>query len=229
MIAVIIAGLMMGAIGSLHCVGMCGPIALSLPVVHNNSFSRFVGSLLYNAGRVIIYSCFGVLFGYIGKTFIISGYQQMLSIVLGIMILISIVVPKMKVQIFPEFLKTVRTKIVFHFNNRSYKSLFFIGVLNGLLPCGLLYIAIAGAVATGNPLNSALFMAAFGLGTLPLMWTIAFFGSELKFSFRLKIKRAYPYLLSIMAALLILRGLGLGIPYLSPEFKSPSAAIDCHD
>ena len=100
------------------------------------------------------------------------------------------------------------------------------------MPCGLVYIAIAGAIATADPFKSALFMGAFGLGTLPLMWAVAFFGSELKFNYRLKIKRAYPYFMAVMACLLILRGLGLGIPYISPELHNSNTeqtSVICHD
>lgn len=235
MISILIAGLIMGAVGSMHCIGMCGPIALSLPIVKNNSFSRFLGSLLYNLGRVITYSSLGIIFGLIGNSFILFGFQQGLSITLGIIILIIIIIPKSgisKFKMFDGFLKNVRGIIIQLFQKKSYSSLFLIGLLNGLLPCGLVYIAIAGAIATADPLNSALFMGAFGLGTLPLMWAIAFFGSELKFNYRLKIKRAYPYFMAVMACLLILRGMGLGIPYISPELHNSNAehtSIICHD
>ncbi len=235
MISILIAGLIMGSVGSMHCIGMCGPIALSLPAVKSNSFSRFSGSLLYNLGRVITYSSLGIIFGLIGNSFILFGYQQGLSIALGLIILAIIFIPKsgiFKFKFFDGILKKIRESIIHLFQKKSYSSLFLIGILNGLLPCGLVYIAIAGAIATADPFKSALFMGAFGLGTLPLMWAVAFFGSELKFNYRLKIKRAYPYFMAVMACLLILRGLGLGIPYISPELHNSNTeqtSVICHD
>ena len=124
-----------------------------------------------------------------------------------------------------KFFERLRSALGRLFSTKNYSSLFSIGLLNGLLPCGLVYMAAAGAVATGNILNSVFFMASFGLGTLPMMWSIAFFGNYVSIGIRQKIRRAYPYLVTFMACLLILRGMGLGIPYLSPEMKTEKANI----
>ena len=119
------------------------------------------------------------------------------------------------------------------FIRKNYHSVYFIGLLNGLLPCGLVYLAIAGAVSTGSVLKSSLFMAAFGLGTLPVMWSIAFFGGFINIRVRQGIKKLYPYVMFAMAVLLIIRGLGLNIPYLSPSVNNRHHAMDtyieCHD
>ena len=115
MIAILLAGLIMGSLGSLHCIGMCGPIALSLPVVKNTSTSRFTGSLLYNLGRVITYSSLGFLFGLIGNSFILLGFQQWLSISLGIIIFLIILIPhsgKNRIKILDPFLSIIRKKIL---------------------------------------------------------------------------------------------------------------------
>lgn len=112
---------------------------------------------------------------------------------------------------------------------RNQASLFLIGLLNGLLPCGLVYMAAAGAVAAGDVTDSVLFMAFFGLGTLPVMWSVAFFGNYVSLGIRQKIRRAYPYMMMLMACLLILRGMGLGIPYVSPKMNAEKAhAIECY-
>ena len=235
MISILIAGLLMGSVGSLHCIGMCGPIALSLPAVKQTRLSRFLGSLLYNFGRVITYGTLGLLFGLIGNSFIMLGFQQGLSITLGVIILVFILIPKSEIpslKIFDSFLSKIRKQIINLFQKKSYSSLFLIGLLNGLLPCGSVYIAVAGAIATADPFHSSLFMASFGLGTLPLMWSVAFFAGEFKFNFRLKIKKAYPYFMAAMACLLILRGLNLGIPFISPSFSNSNhvlQSINCHD
>ena len=126
----------------------------------------------------------------------------------------------------------IRNKLGKLITQKKYHSVFFIGLLNGLLPCGLVYMAIAAAVSTASVINSSLFMAAFGLGTLPLMWSLSFFGSYITVQSRVTIRKAYPYLLFAMACLLIVRGLGLGIPYLSPDINNNgyavNPAIECH-
>jgi uncharacterized protein len=222
MFQLIIAAFTMGLIGSFHCVGMCGPLALSLPINNDSFWSKFSGALLYNAGRIVTYAIFGFVFGFIGKSFALFGYQQWLSVILGIIIILFIVLPKritgLKkrnfVMIFFEQLRSSLGKLFF---KKNYSSLFSIGLLNGLLPCGLVYMAAAGATATGDIARSVLFMAFFGLGTLPIMWSVAFFGNYVSIGIRQKIRKGYPYMMTLMACLLILRGMGLGIPYVSPK------------
>lgn len=222
MTELIIAAFTMGMIGSFHCVGMCGPLALSLPLNNNSNPAKLLGGLMYNAGRIVTYSLFGLLFGIIGKSVALFGFQQWLSIILGTLILIFIVLPKRagvlyNNNILLKYFGKVRLAIGKLFSNQNYSSLFSIGLLNGLLPCGLVYMAAAAAVSTGDIGDSILFMAFFGLGTLPMMWGIAFFGNYVTISLRQRIRRVYPYLIILMACLLILRGMGLGIPYVSPK------------
>ena len=212
----------MGLLGSFHCVGMCGPLALSLPLKDDSVWSKFSGGLLYNAGRIVTYSLFGLLFGVIGKSVALFGFQQWLSIILGVLIIFFIILPK-RLSSFNNnnfvlnYFGKLRSSLGKLFSQKNYSSLFSIGLLNGLLPCGLVYMAAAGAVATGDIVNSISFMAFFGLGTLPMMWSIAFFGNYVGIGLRQKIRKAYPYMLMLMACLLILRGMGLGIPYVSPK------------
>lgn len=237
MMAFLLAALVMGAVGSLHCVGMCGPLALSLPAVAHSAAGRMLYTLLYNLGRVVTYAALGAVLGVIGASFALVGFQQVLSITVGIFILIYLLWPKSKlllagnnkVQLFFEVIRRQLGKLFF---KKNFRSVFLIGLLNGLLPCGLVYMAIAGAVTTASVLQSSLFMAVFGLGTLPVMWSLAFFGSFAGVKTRAGIRRVYPYLMFLMACLLIVRGMGLGIPYISPEFGTGSdlhsGAIQCH-
>lgn len=235
MIALITTAIILGALGSAHCIGMCGPIALSLPVVADNHYSKFLGALLYNAGRVLTYACIGLLFGLAGKSFSLFGFQQILSVSMGVIIILFLIFPPKKNLLtqnkhIASFFADIRNKIGILFTKRNYSSLFMIGLLNGLLPCGLVYLAIAGAVATSDPLKSSVFMASFGLGTLPLMWAIAFFGSFINLHTRKILNKAYPYMMGIMACLLIIRGLGLNIPYISPAHSNEtSTVIECHN
>lgn len=236
MTGVFISGLILGAVGSVHCIGMCGPLAMALPSVSKNETSRFLSTLLYNVGRMLTYSIYGLLAGIIGMSFALFGFQQWLSIILGLLIIVYVLFSKKKYAqpgtVF-MLLEKLRALLGNLFFKRNYHSVFFIGLLNGLLPCGMVYMALAGAVSTGSMLKSAFFMAAFGLGTLPVMWSIAFFGSSVSLNMRLSIKKLYPYLMFGMALLLIVRGLGLGIPYMSPLLNEhglrPADMVGCHD
>ena len=224
----------MGAISSLHCVGMCGPIAMTLPL-KENSGSRITGALLYNVGRMTTYASFGLIFGLIGRSFAWFGWQQKISISLGAIILFSLILPKIFNQ--QNALTRANNRVMSNLRSKLGKllfrgspgSLYAIGMLNGLLPCGMVYLALAGAIATGDALSGALFMALFGAGTLPAMWTVSFFGGMMKQSFRIGARKLYPTMMIIMAVLLILRGLNLGIPYLSPKLTaSTSVSAACH-
>ncbi len=222
---------MIGIVGSFHCVGMCGPLALALPLNNNTVASKITGVFLYNAGRIVTYSGFGLLLGLIGSTAGLFGFQQGLSIVAGTLILLFLVVPKKyKMQSTAtkysnNFFTKLRLKLGSLFTQKSNSALFVIGLLNGLLPCGLVYMAGAGAIAAADTASSILFMAAFGLGTLPVMWSIAFFGNYIGISWRQKIRSAYPYIMAVMASLLILRGMGLGIPYVSPKMNTENKHV----
>ena len=228
---ILLTAITLGLLGSLHCVGMCGPIALALPVVKNNSFARVTGIFTHNAGRVFTYSILGLMFGLLGKTFIIAGYQQALSITLGVLILLVVLLPGRYIQNFNFFaglykpvskLKSALGKL---FVTKTYGSLFSIGVLNGLLPCGLVYTAIAGAIAVAAPLKSSLFMAFFGLGTVPAMLGLSLAGQRVSIDLRNKFKKVVPVFVTAMAVLLIMRGMNLGIPYISPELDKNNCTV----
>jgi len=227
-----VTAILLGLLGSLHCVGMCGPIALALPVAGRSGIMKFVSILLYNLGRAFTYALFGALFGLLGSGFVMFGLQQILSVTVGIIILAVIIFPR----IFKGFnfnegpfsmLGRVRNKFAQLFTKRSLMALFAIGILNGLLPCGLVYIAIAGATASGDVFKGAMFMALFGMGTMPAMLTVSWFRDYLSKNFRQAVNKSMPYLISIMAILMIVRGLNLGIPYLSPKADNDKTISCC--
>lgn len=237
MTAFVVTGFVMGALGSLHCIGMCGPLALSLPVVKEDLPSRFMGSLLYNIGRTITYAVVGAITGLLGKSFALFGYQQALSLALGIAIILFVLFPKLgrglnQGRLMPAFFEKVRSGIGRLYFKKNYSAILVIGLLNGLLPCGLVMMALAASLASADLMSGTLFMAGFGLGTIPLMWSLTFFGGFISINLRRKLRGLYPYLMVIMACLLIIRGLGWGIPYLSPALHNDSdhvhQGIDCH-
>ena len=218
----LLAAISLGFLGSFHCVGMCGPIALAIPIKNISFGSRLWGSVIYNLGRVVTYFIMGLLFGLIGQTFAIAGFQNMLSVILGVLILLVLLLPGLiprakHPKFISSFLATLKTNIRRQFGIHSNSSLFLIGLLNGLLPCGLVYMGIAGSVATGDVLKGSLFMATFGLGTLPAMILVSLSQNLISLKLRSQIRKAFPVFIGTMALLLILRGLNLGIPYLSPK------------
>lgn len=230
-----LSAITLGLLGSFHCVGMCGPIALALPIGQTNTFDRILSVLIYNSGRILTYSIFGLIFGSIGQTFSIFGYQQLLSISLGVLILLGLILPENIVSKFSQsaaiysFFNKLKSKLSSLFLKKGKKSLFVIGVLNGLLPCGLVYMAIAGAIASGDLFNGALFMAVFGLGTAPIMIALPLAGNYFSLSFRNSIRKTVPLMIGFMAVLLILRGLNLGIPYVSPKAEKVNGPLPtCH-
>lgn len=228
-----IAAITLGLLGSFHCIGMCGPIALALPMVNHSPIHKFASVLLYNFGRALTYTALGVFFGLIGTGFAIFGLQQILSITIGALILITVLFPSKLISRFSFTNKLsqafygIKNKLSYLFTKKSMSSLFFIGILNGLLPCGLVYMAVVGAIATGNPLNGGLFMAVFGLGTIPAMLTVSMFSHMINAKFRSGINKAVPYVVSVMAIFMILRGLNLNIPYISPGFEEQTQTVSC--
>ncbi|MFA5403346.1 MAG: sulfite exporter TauE/SafE family protein [Ignavibacteria bacterium] len=218
-------GLIIGFLGSLHCIGMCGPIALALPSGSFRSFSFYIGRILYNFGRVITYSFFGLIFGMLGKSFsfISIEFQQGVTIATGVVILLIIILPsgvKQKISdrlSFINFTNKIKSYFSSLFKKGSLGSLFFIGILNGFLPCGFVYLGLAGALVTGEVSSGIFYMALFGLGTIPVMFGTALAGNFINVQVRQKLSRAIPYFAGLIAILFILRGLSLGIPYISPK------------
>ncbi|HET6768126.1 MAG TPA: sulfite exporter TauE/SafE family protein [Chitinophagaceae bacterium] len=212
----------MGLAGSLHCIGMCGPLALSLPAAHKSSLSRISGGLIYNSGRILSYTSMGLLFGSLGNLMIATRWQSGLSITLGMIILVYLLFPKRyfhfsAATILSRPFVLLRQQLGKLFQSKKLSSVFFIGVLNGFLPCGLVYLALTSSIISSTTVNGGMFMLFFGLGTFPMMFATVLMGNYLNQSIRRKIHKAVPALLFFMAVLLILRGMNLGIPFVSPE------------
>jgi sulfite exporter TauE/SafE len=229
------AGLVIGFISSFHCVGMCGPIAMALPVGRGSGASFVGGRLLYNLGRVTTYTSLGLAAGLLGRTLQLAGWQQTISIASGVGMLLLVLLPKVRLGNVGQWLGTgrwwnaLRKAIGQRFQNPSAGSLYSVGILNGLLPCGMVYFALAGAVSAPNVGGAMLYMLMFGLGTLPLMWLVSMSGKLIQPKWRALMRNAVPYVAGCLAVLFILRGLNLGVPYLSPKLVSTEqAAPVCH-
>lgn len=223
-----------GLLGSLHCVGMCGPIAFALPLKNTSRLYQLFGATVYNFGRVVTYALLGFVFGFFGQGIKLASSQQFLSIAIGVILILSVFFPAKWVNKFTPngkitlFINAVKQQLGLLLRSSKPFNLLKIGVLNGFLPCGLVYTAIGGAIATGNTQTGVFFMIFFGLGTIPLMFFTTQFATVVSVSIRNKIKKVLPYLLVLIGLLFILRGLNLNIPYLSPKINVERPFIqDC--
>lgn len=230
--------LLFGILGSFHCVGMCGPIAFLLPLDRKNPKKRILQILSYHSGRLFMYALLGVFFGFLGKGVGLFGFQQQLSIIIGASMILMIVVP---VRVFNRYnfsrplyrmVAKVKNAMGTALRRKDPGTFFTLGYLNGLLPCGLVYMAVFGALASGGTWQGGSYMFVFGLGTIPLMTTAIYLGSFLKGKLRQRILRAIPIVVVIIGSLFILRGMGLGIKYISPSemvtLKKVDNSYQCH-
>jgi sulfite exporter TauE/SafE len=228
-----ISALVLGAVSSFHCVGMCGVFAFSIPTQHFSALKKVLAILLYNLGRITSYAFVGLLFGLLGRQLFLAGFQRWFAIISGLAILLIVIQSLLKRPVFhlPGYNRVTRliSKLILKFMGKpTLRGIYLLGVANGFLPCGLVYLAITGALAIGTVGGAAAFMAAFGLGTLPAMFLLSYCRFIIGISVRNKIRQAVPFFAATMAVMLILRGMNLNIPYLSPAFSAGKNIISCH-
>ncbi len=222
--------------GSLHCVGMCGPIAFMLPVSQNNKYKKAGQVFIYHFGRLMAYGIIGLLFGLLGKGLYLFGIQQKLSILIGVLMILIVILPykylnkaSLSKPVY-RIIGKIKSSLGLALKKKTSDTFLTIGFLNGFLPCGLVYMALLGAIGMGNAFEGSLYMILFGLGTVPLMTAAVYLGGVLKDSTKHRIRQLIPVFIIIIGVLFILRGLGLGIPYVSPKPMAEvvSTEIECH-
>lgn len=220
--------LSMGLLSSLHCIGMCGPIALALPI-HKGSFLQQLGGLLvYNGGRAFTYTLLGVLFGLIGSSLVVLGLMRYLTIAVGIIIVLYVLLPVTvgsrfhPPMVWNKAVSVVKSKLGKYLRSNHVGGWLLLGVFNGLLPCGLVYLALITSVATGTVVNGGLFMLLFGLGTFPAMFAVGFFKQHFTPVLRTKFRRILPVMLGVVGVWLIVRGVLIQFP------SSPDSIPVCH-
>lgn len=232
----LLSALIFGILGSFHCVGMCGPIAFMLPVSRDNKLKKFFQVFLYHAGRLLAYSIIGLTFGIVGKSLNLFGLQQQLSIGIGVLMILVVLLPQGKLQQFNfskpvyKVIGKIKSSLGTALKKKSPDTFLSIGFLNGFLPCGLVYMAVFGAIASGSLVQGSLYMLLFGVGTIPLMTAAVYFSGMLNKISRQQVRKLIPVFVVLVGTLFILRGLGLGIPYVSPApvVELASAKISCH-
>mgnify|MGYP000381980742 CR=1 FL=1 len=231
------SALIFGLISSFHCIGMCGPIAMMLPVDHKNPTKKALQIITYQLGRLTAYSTLGLLFGLMGRGLFLAGMQQRMSIAVGIMMIAIVLIPE---RIFAKYnfskpvyklISKVKTRLGSQFKRKTPDALFTIGLLNGFLPCGLVYAALFGAIAMQNVGLGITYMFLYGLGTIPLMSAVVYVSNFLTVPFRNKLQKIIPIVTVIIGTLFILRGMGLGIANVSPSSLNlfVQANANCHN
>ncbi len=234
----LITAIILGLLSSFHCLGMCGPIAFALPIDRINKRKGLYQTVSYHIGRLFAYAVIGALFGLLGRGLYLAGFQQRLSILIGIAMIVMVILP---IHIFNRFnfskplyslIGKLKGKLRLYLKKTSYKALFSIGFFNGFLPCGMVYMALVGAIATSEVYFGAIYMLLFGLGTVPMMTFAVHSKRIFSLSIRKKIRKTIPVFVVIIGILFILRGMGLGIPYVSPKdvhLQVNNTPVECID
>lgn len=231
------SALLFGLISSFHCIGMCGPIAMMLPVDRSNPAKKVFQIILYHLGRLTAYGMLGLFFGILGKGLFLAGFQQKLSIVVGVMMIIFVIVPEKKLAQYNfskpvyKLISKIKSHLGAQFKRKSPDALFTIGLLNGFLPCGLVYAALFGAIAMQSELLGVAYMVLYGIGTIPMMSAVVLLSNFITVPIRNRIQKLIPIVVILIGSLFIVRGMGLDIPYISPNTTSlvVQANPDCHN
>jgi sulfite exporter TauE/SafE len=217
-----------GLFGSMHCIGMCGPLAFAVPVTNTKWWYIVLDKVVYNIGRIVTYSFLGLIIGLIGKQLWIMGLQQGVSLASGLLIIIAafsrLFKMRLKNNVVLSRLLTPVNRLL-NYALQHHAGHFVIGLLNGFLPCGFVYLALVGAINTSSPLASAQFMFWFGAGTFPLMLIATVSSGFIRPVLRRRINNAMPYLMVCLGFWFILRGLDINIPYLSPPKPTSGVTI----
>lgn len=222
-VTMILSALGLGLASGFHCVGMCGPIALSLGLTGRQGMKFYLQNLTYQLGRAFSYSILGAALGLLGKGFSMAGFQGYLSIIAGILLIIMALFSfgqkdfAARIPALNHLLLRIKMNLGKLLRKADLKSRFFTGVLNGFLPCGAVYMGLTASLAAGGIWQGAAFMGLFGLGTIPLMFGVVLAGGLMSQTFRLKALKVIPVVMIILGGLFIVRGLEIGIPYISPK------------
>lgn len=218
-----IAAFIIGLIGSLHCVGMCGPLNL-LMISKSRSYTTFA---LYHFGRICAYAMLGLILGAIGYSIYFFEFQQIATFALGASLILLYGIPKVRVALErfyfqSRFYRLIQAQLAK--NLSSHKRWLMGGVANGFLPCGLTYVAAAGAVAGGGLGEGILYMLFFGLGTLPAMILLSV-GMLSSGFLRRWIPQSVPVIAVLSGGLLMLRGFLISSPNFNQLVQAKAAGL----
>jgi len=222
----IFAAFFMGLAGSIHCLGMCGPLLFAVSGFYNSPKEMIRPQIFYHAGKLITYAMLGVALGFVGQTFALFDIQRNLLLVSGFILLMA----GLFGIFIPIPMKTIEQIVVQKMGSLLQKRSggpLILGFLNGLVPCGLVYAAAIGAMATQTWWQGSLFMLFFGLGTAPILIAAAYSRWMIKFRPVLA-KPIWKQMPAVLLGLfLFVKGLGLGIPFISPNLNKPQPHKNC--
>lgn len=225
----LLTSILLGLMSSLHCLGMCGPIVMKVPFLHFEK-SKYLAMIIYHAGRILVYSLLGIFSGSIGALMSVVGFEQWMSINAGVFLVLLFFIPKIKNALEKKIsvpVNKIQSALGKYLFQPTYSSVTLMGMLNGILPCGMVYAALVASTAAGSLAGSMTYMVFFGLGTLPLLLTCSIGFSALGTQFKNQFRKWAPYGTLIIGLLFVLRGLNLGIPYVSPHFEEKTKTMDC--
>jgi uncharacterized protein len=211
--------LLMGFTGSLHCAGMCGPIVWIMPFQAFTGIKKAAALALYHAGRLSVYAALAIVLHSFRGLFD-PKIQQYISIVLGAILLITGIlsfIPNHRLTFSLPWAEQVKKQLGKTMATPGLPALAAAGILNGLLPCGLVYMALSASLSAATTAQAAGVMYVFGIGTLPMLISITLLKARISFLRTSNVRRLVPVVVFAFGCLFVLRGMNLGIPYLSPK------------
>jgi sulfite exporter TauE/SafE len=223
----------MGLAGSLHCAGMCGPVMWVMPFQRMQGARKAVGIGLYHLGRISVYAALGLALRSFSNLFN-PEVQRYVSLACGAALLVAGILsflPRTGSAAQVPWSTWVKNRLSGFMGNPAPAALFATGALNGLLPCGLVYMALSAAIVVPTVTDSLMMVYAFGLGTVPMLLAITLLKGRTMITRALKFRVAAPFIMAVFGCLFILRGANLGIPYLSPKIESTCTGVKascCH-
>ena len=225
---------LLGLAGSLHCAVMCGPLCMALPLSREDKNKMLIQSFIYHSGRILGYASLGMVIGLAGQALVFMRIQNVIIISTGILFLIigayQVSKKNLNFSYFtqlqqPKLIKKTFSTLI----NRSDKaSIVAMGFLNGLLPCGLVYSALALSIQNFTIKSTIINMVFFGFGTLPMMISLTAGIGATFFSKKINFKSVSPYIFLLMGILMIYRGLNMNLPTEVSLWESLNYPIMCH-
>lgn len=222
----------MGFTGSLHCAGMCGPIVFIMPFQAFSGLKKALALGAYHVSRISVYAGMAVILHSFRQLFN-PQLQQYISLTLGVTLLVAGIL-----SFFSGHIRTfklpwsglVQNQLGKLMQNPGIGSIAASGFMNGLLPCGLVYMALSASLSMDTALNAAIMVVFFGIGTMPMLISITLLKSRLRFLTGAHLRRLVPVVVFAFGCLFVLRGLNLGIPYLSPKVEMTQTGVHscCH-
>lgn len=226
----IVSAFILGIGGSLHCLGMCGPLVMALPFGTSKPENTAFNLSLYLVSKALMYGVLGLAVGTLGLGMRLITGQLVLSVAAGIFVLLVTLLPWIgrKVNLPYEFDRMIRAWFQKRLANPKWYSFVLYGIFNALLPCVMILVAFGASAATGHPLSGFLFMLVFGLGTVPALLMAYLSGRLITRRFRLNLQWTSRAISVLLGVVLVVRGMNIHIPHSSiPLLNHISKIISC--